>query len=219
MPSKYYNRNFRPQHFYHLFNRGSYKNKIFLDQQDYQTFISILSYYLKSPTAKHLSYFPRIKNPHSRTKPSTESPTVHLVAYCLMPNHFHLLVKQLPKATQKTNISNLMRRTMITYAMEFQNKYKHQGHLFQGKYKNVTVDSDRQLLYISKYIHQNPKKLTKKLSGYPYSSLPIYLKQSEPLDWLYPNYVLKLTNNYSEYLELANKKSQIEKFSILTLDN
>lgn len=218
MPSKYYNRNFRPQHFYHLFNRGAYKNKIFLDKKDYQTFISILSYYLKSPTAKHLSYFPRVKNPHSRIKPPTDPPTIHLAAYCLMPNHFHLLVKQLPIATKKTNISNLMLRVMATYVSYFNHKHKHQGHLFQGKYKNVTVDSDRQLLYISKYIHKNPKKLVNKLSDYRYSSLPVYLTQSEPLDWLYPNYVLKLTDSYSKYLSMTENESQLEKFSSLTLE-
>ena len=220
MPSKYYNRNFKSQHFYHLFNRGSYKNKVFIDQKDYQTFISILSYYLKSPTAKHLSYFPRIKKPLSRVKPPSDIPTIHLVAYCLMPNHFHLLVKQLPRANKKTNISNLMRRTMVTYALYFQSKYQHQGHLFQGKYRNVTVDTNEQLLYLSKYIHLNPSTIIKKSIKYPYSSLAIYLKQSEPLDWLYPNYVLELNHDYSKYLKQVDKQSQsqIDNFSTLTLD-
>ena len=209
MPSKYYNRNFRPQHFYHLFNRGAYKNKIFLDQEDYHLFISILSYYLKNPIGKCLSYFTNTEKPHSRIKPTTHPPTIHLIAYCLMPNHFHLVVKQLPKTTKKTNISNLMRRTMVTYAMEFQNKYKHTGTIFEGRYKNVEVDSNKQLLYLSKYIHQHQT---------PYSSLPIYLKQTEPLDWLYPNYVLKLTNNYSQYLNTPVKESESDQFSSLTLD-
>ena len=219
MPSKYYNRNFRPQHFYHLLNRGAYKNKIFRDQQDYELFISILSYYLKNPIGKCLSYQTQVKKPHIRIKAPTNPPTVHLVAYCLMPNHFHLLVKQLPEATEKTNISNLMRRTMVTYAMEFQNKYKHAGTIFEGRYKNVEVDTDEQLLYLSKYIHQNPIKKVKKLTKYPYSSLPVYLKQAEPLDWLYPNYVLKLTNNYSQYLNTPVKESESDQFSSLILDN
>lgn len=102
-----------------------------------------------------------------------------------------------------------MRRTMVTYAMEFQNKYKHTGTIFEGRYKNVEVDSNKQLLYLSKYIHQHQT---------PYSSLPIYLKQTEPLDWLYPNYVLKLTNNYSQYLNTPVKESESDQFSSLTLD-
>jgi putative transposase len=218
MPSKYYNRNFRSQYFYHIFNRGAYKHLVFKDSKDYQLFTSILTYYLKNPLGKYLSYFTHTKKPHSQIEPVSHPPTVNLVAYCLMPNHFHLLVKQLPKATPKTNISNLMRRTIITYAMEFQNKYKHNGAIFEGRYKNVTVDTNEQLLYITKYIHQNPHKLVKKLANYPYSSLPVYLKQSKPLDWIYPNYALKLTNNYSKYFNTAQKQSQIDQFLPLTLD-
>jgi len=107
---------------------------------------------------------------------------------------------------------------MITYAMEFQNKHKHTGAIFESRYKNVTVDTNKQLLYITKYIHQNPHKLVKKLTDYPYSSLPVYLKQSKPLDWLYPNYALKLTDNYSKYLKPPEEQSQTEKFSSLNLD-
>jgi len=218
MPSKYYNRNFKSQHFYHILNRGAYKNKIFRDKADYQTFTQILQYYLKSPTAKHLSYFDRVNKPLSRTKINPDPPTVHLVAYCLMPNHFHFILKQLPKATKKTNISNLMRRTMVTYAMEFQNKYKHTGAIFQGRYKNVEVDTDEQLLYLSKYIHFNPQGLVKKIANYPYSSLPVYLKQAEPLDWLYPSYVLKLTKGYSQYFNTLDKQTEIDKFTSLTIE-
>jgi len=196
MPSKYYNRNFRSQHFYHIFNRGAYKNKIFRDKQDYQVFIEILEYYLKSPTGKHLSYLTRTQKPYIRVKPKIDPPTVHLVAYCLMSNHFHFILKQLPKANNKTNISNLMRRLMITYAMYFQNKYKHAGAIFESRYKNVEADTDEQLLYLSKYIHLNPKNP----ENYPHSSLLVYLNQAKPLDWLYPNYVLKLTKNYSKFI-------------------
>jgi len=126
---------------------------------------------------------------------------VHLVAHCLMPNHFHLLLKQLPIATDKTNISNLMKRLSITYAMYFQNKYKHAGALFQGKYRNTTVDADKQLIYLSKYIHLNPQEIINNLGNYKFSSYPAYINDIKLPNWLHPEYVLKLQNKYQKYIE------------------
>jgi len=115
----------------------------------------------------------------------------------------------MPSVDKKTNISNLMRRLMITYAMYFQHKHKHHGAIFQGRYKNVIVDSNEQLLHLSKYIHQHQT---------PYSSLPIYLKQAEPTDWLYPEYTLKLTKNYSKFLTSPTKEQAVKKLEPLTLE-
>ncbi len=217
MPSIYYNRNFRPQYFYHIFNRGAYKHKIFHDKDDYEDFLGILAYYLKYPKAKKLSYHKTVKQPHILV-PNQYVDSVRLVAYCLMPNHFHLILKQLPSATKHTNISNLMRRVSITYAMHFQYKYKHAGTLFEGKYKNVVVDSNEQLLYLSKYIHQNPNKLVKNIKKYPYSSLPQYLKEVEPVDWLYPEYVYKLTKNYYHFFISKPTDADAKKIEPLILE-
>lgn len=208
MPSEYYNRNFRPQHFYHIFNRGAYKHKIFKDKKDYQVFLEILAYYLKFPTAKYFSYKNTVKQPYSKVR-NLPVDSVRLVAYCLMSNHFHFILKPMPSADKKTNISNLMRRLMITYAMYFQNRYKHSGAIFQGRYKNVVVDSNEQLLYLSKYIHQHQTS---------YSSLSVYLKQTDPLDWLYPKYILKLTKNYSIFLISSDTKSNLKKLKTLTIE-
>ena len=214
MPSIYYNRNFKPQHFYHILNRGAYKKKIYKSKADYHTFIDILSYYLTHPRSRQFGY-QKIVN---KFKVRNLKETVHLVAYCLMPNHFHLLLKQLPSATEKTNISNLMRRTMVTYAMYFQNKYKHDGAIFQGRYKNVVVDSKEQLLHLSKYIHLNPKKLVSSLTNYPYSSFPAYINQIEKPKWLHPKYILKLETRYKQFIISPIKDKDIEKVETLTLD-
>ncbi len=217
MPSKYYNRNFKSQHFYHIFNRGAYKNKIFLDESDYKDFSGMLIYYLKYPTAKKYSYLKQAKQPNILV-PNQYIDSVKLIAYCLMPNHFHLILKQMPQASKKTGISNLMRRAMITYSMNFHYKYKHSGSLFESKYKNVVVDTNNQLLYLSKYIHQNPVKLTRKLENYPYSSLSHYLKQHQPVNWLYPEYVLKLTKNYYNFFKSPTTKSETKYLKELTLE-
>ena len=215
MPSKYYHRNFKPQYFYHIFNRGAYKNKIFLDESDNQTFIDILSYYLKFPRARHYNY----QNIVQEFKVPNFKYTVDCVAYCLMPNHFHLLLKQLPEADKRTNISNLMRRLSITYAIYYKYKYKHSGTLFEGKFKNVTIDSDEQLLYLSKYIHQNPIKLVKQLKTYPYSSYPAYINSIKLPDWLHPEYVFKLQQNYQQFIERPLTKQENIKLEGLILEN
>ena len=212
MPSKYYSRNFRSQNFYHVFNRGAYKNKIFLDRDDFEIFTDILAYYLRYPKTKNFAYQKKVNEFQVRNLEKEQ--TVHLVAYCLMPNHFHLLLRQLPIATNKTNISNLMKRVSITYAMYFQNKYQHDGALFQGKFKNTTVDRDRQLLLLSKYIHMNPIKLVGNLEQYQFSSYLAYINRVKLPNWLHPEYVLKLQENYQKFIELPEKdddKGFIEK--------
>ena len=199
MPSEYYNRNFRPQYYYHIFNRGAYKHKIFKDTQDYETFIEILIYYLTYPTAKHFSYKKLVNKPYIKV-PNLYVDSVRLISYCL-----HFILKQTPSADKKTNISNLMRRTMITYSMHFHYKYKHSGSLFESKFKNVIVDTKEQLLHLSKYIHKHQTN---------YSSLPIYLKETEPVNWLYPEYVLKLTKNYYQFFKSPTKKTHTEKLTL-----
>lgn len=136
-----------------------------------------------------------------------------------MPNHFHLILKQLPEADKKTNISNLMRRLTITYAMYFQYKYKHTGTLFESKFKNVTIDSDKQLLYLSKYIHQNPQKLTKKLSNYTHSSYPAFINKVKLPEWLHPEYIFKFQQNYQKYVEANMKEKETNQIKTLILEN
>jgi putative transposase len=214
MPSIYYNRNFKSRYFYHIINRGAYKKNIFKSKNDYQTFIDILSYYLLHPQSRQFGY-QKIVN---KFKVRNLKETVHLVSYCLMPNHFHLLLKQLPSATNKTNISNLMRRVMVTYAMYFQDKHKHAGAIFQGRYKNVVVDSNEQLLHLSKYIHLNPQKLINKLTDYSYSSFPAFINQVITPNWLHPKYVLKLETNYKQYIMSPINDEDANKIKSLTLE-
>ena len=94
-----------------------------------------------------------------------------------------------------------MKRVSITYAMYFQNKHKHVGTLFQGKFKNTVVDTDRQLVYLSKYILLNPVKLIKNLDNYSFSSFRVYVNKTEVPEWLHPEYVLKLQKKYKEFIE------------------
>lgn len=200
MPSKYYLRNFVPGYYYHLYNRGAYKNIIFRDTSDYNVFLEIIEYYLKFPTGKPLSYFERAVNKDTfkvRNLEDQVKQSFSIVCFCLMPNHYHLLLKQETKPSTKSSISNFMRRLNITYAMYIVDKYKHSGTLYQGRYKNVLVNNQRQLLYLTQYIHRNPIKLLEKgqnLSFYKYSSYPCYIDKQN-IDWLNKKDILNYFDN------------------------
>ena len=150
--------------FYHLYNRGVEKRIIFNEQKDYEVFLSILIYYLSPTQIKHdvFSRKPKIRIPNS----------VSLLCYCLMPNHYHFLIKQ----NKDNGITTLMHALGVTYSMYFNKKYERVGSLFQGRFKAKLIDKDEYLLQVSKYIHLNPKEFyNKPLSTYPYSSYKFYI--------------------------------------------
>lgn len=188
MPSVYLQRNFEPNTYHHIFNRGCFKQKIFRKQKDYETFLDILKYYLRYPKLTSLTRLTKIKLKADRqtAKPYT------LLAYCLMPNHFHLLLFQ--KEPSPT-LSNLLRKVSVTYAMYFQQQYQHSGALFQGRFRSTKIFDSDQLLYLSKYIHLNPLKsvsVGSVLTNYPYSSLADYLLLNRAeKDWLDSTTILK----------------------------
>ena len=224
MPSIYYNRNFRQGNFYHLLNRGANKLNVFKDITDYITFTDIIQYYLNYPNGKALSLLQRNAE-ETKTKllkvRNLES-SFELHGYCLMPNHFHLLVYQKHKPKNNNSISNYMRRVMITYAMYTHYKYKRSGTLFQGRYKNVIVDTKDQLLYLSKYIHLNPLPLLsslKSLPEYPYSSYPDYLGNVDR-KWLQTSTILNYykkspVKQYQQFIESEeDKPNLLEKIAL-----
>lgn len=207
MPSIYYQRNFQPNCFYHVYNRGAHKQNIFLTKQDYSTYISILRYYLDYPTGQPISYLNRFKVPNLDILPQHKP--VEIICYCLMPNHFHLLLRQTDYANLKTNISNFMRRTSITYALYFQNTHSHSGAIFQGKYKNILIDSDPYLLHLNRYIHLNPLDLPsiKSPQNYPYSSYQQYLHPQKKT-WINSSPILKFFQHSTQIPQIKHSNYQ-----------
>lgn len=102
---------------------------------------------------------------------------VGLTAFCLMPNHFHLLLRQV----EDNGIARYMQRVVKGYTDYFNTKYDSSGHVFQGRYKSVHVTDNEQLLYLSAYIHRNPRELQmwkNREEFYPYSSLQDYIDKN-----------------------------------------
>jgi len=141
--------NFAENEYYHLYNRGNSKQKIFLDEKDHNHFIKLL--YLCN--SKRNFVFRDITE--NTFKFDRESTLVNIGVYCLMPNHFHLFVQE----KEEGGISKFMQKLSTAYAMYFNAKYNRTGGLYEGKFKSQHISSDRHMKYLFSYIHLNPVKL------------------------------------------------------------
>ena len=145
---------FVSEEFYHIYNRGNSKQKIFHDQEDYFRFISLL-YACNSINNFRIYSLNKEESPYNFERGIL---LVDIGAYCLMPNHFHILITQ----PEKGDISKFMQKLTTAYVMYYNKKYKRTGSLFEGKFKAEHLDSDSYLKYIFSYIHLNPVKLIDK---------------------------------------------------------
>lgn len=144
---------FSADEFYHLYNRGANKMEIFLDYHDRERFLKLL-YIANNP---NLGKYTDIETIPGRTWSlgKQEGSLVSIGAYCLMPNHFHILIK----AKDATGASLFLQKLLTGYSTYFNKKYDHSGVVFQGKTKSEHVAEDRYLRYLYSYIHLNPVKL------------------------------------------------------------
>ncbi len=149
---------FSAQSFYHIYNRGHNKESIFLHYKDYSRYLKRLEEFL----TKH---------------------NITLLAYCLMPNHIHLLLRQ----NGDESPVKFVHRLHTAYSMYFNKKYERVGSVFQGRFKAKLVDSEEYLLHVSRYIHLNPLEIVRaqgpalnSLLAYPWSSLKEYADASLP---------------------------------------
>lgn len=186
--------NFAPLEYYHLYNRGTEKRNIFVDDNDKLRFL-VLLHIANSSDSLHISntkYQGRalIKLFEEEVKDRL----VDIGAYCLMPNHFHLLVREF----QDGGLSIFMHKLLTAYTMYFNKKYERSGALFQGKFKASHADNDDYLRYLFAYIHLNPIKLIKPdwkekgtgnlktahryLNNYHYSSFLDYTSKGDRLE-------------------------------------
>lgn len=135
-------RNWTPGTIFHIMERGVRRQTIFHDEIDYKFFVSIM-----------------------RTAAADYECLIH--AYCLMPNHFHLLLE-----TGNINMGDFMRSLASRYAIFYNLKYKQRGHVFESRYKSCLVDTDEYFLQVSRYIHLNPVKanMVRTPESYPWSS-------------------------------------------------
>ena len=168
------------QHFYHIYNRGVEKRPIFLDKRDYQRMKTTISYYRYTSLPMKLSDFLKLSfEEKGKVVTHHQHPallTVDLICFSFMPNHYHLLIQQ----KSDRGISKFMKNISDSYTRYFNTRHERVGPLFQGQFKAVLIDSDEQLLHLSRYIHLNPLTsfVVKDFSGlinYQWSSLHQYI--------------------------------------------
>jgi putative transposase len=190
MPAKNTIKIYVPDGIYHLYNRGVEKRVIFTDDYDYKVFINCLKEALLSPsqlpkttinfTLKGETFqgmAKAVKNFHDK---------IQLLAYCLMPNHFHLLVKQ----TDDHDIDAFMRSIGTRYSIHFNKRHKRVGTLFQGPYKASLIEEDVYLLHLSRYIHRNPLPFMKDVRNWHYSSYGEYIGKRKT-SWINTQVILE----------------------------
>ncbi len=156
---------------YHLYNRGNEKRIIFLGSRDFKRFLLTLFYYQFLGPKTSFSKFSKQKLIQLNTVGAKK--LVEIICYCLMPNHFHLLIRQL----QDRGVSTYLSQVSNSYTKYFNTKYKRVGALFQGAFKAVRVETDEQFIHLSRYIHLNPvvSGIAEKLDDYQWSSYKEYI--------------------------------------------
>jgi len=159
--------------YYHIVNRGVEQRVIFKEPNDYEYFEELLCFYVKSYG-------------------------IILHNYCLMPNHYHLLIE-----TSTDNLSKFMRQLNMNYAIYFNKKYKRAGHLWQGRFKSWFVTDEAYLYTLMLYIEQNPlkAKMVKNMEEYPYSSYHHFLNYKEIPECLHQAWVVQNHKDDSESIK------------------
>lgn len=210
---------------YHLFNRGVARQPIFKSLKDYQRAIEVFRYYQYSKSPLRFSFFNRLPKDQKdkfleQLKKSTNL-QVDIICFCLMPNHFHFLVKNL---TEK-GINKFMSNFQNSYAKFFNTKLERDGSLFQQNFKAVRIESDEQLIHVSRYIHLNPVtaylvKTVEELINYPWSSYREYLTRNG--SFVNKNLILnhfRSVNDYKKFLaDQVDYQRKLDQIKHLTLE-
>ena len=182
---------------------------IFRDDEDRSVFMNRLYENLYPENIKDNLEYKQKKYKRKLLPPGS----FELIAYCLMPNHFHLVIRQLSELA----VSDLILKICTGYSMFFNKKYERVGSLFQDTFKMVNVDTNAQLLWLSLYVHENPIKaqLVVDLKDYKWSSYLSYIGKDKGI--CKSNIILDQYSdpkNYLEYFKNKKTRSEIENMMI-----
>jgi putative transposase len=202
---------------YHIYNRGNSKQKIFLDKNDYQRFVDLL---FAMNSSEKFNFADSIKGISVYEREGNHR-LVAIGAYCLMPNHFHILITPL----SEDGATKFMQKLSTAYVMYFNRKYNRTGSLFEGKFKAEHINNNKHLKYLFSYIHLNPIKIIQKnwkevgikqkekamefLKKYKYSSYIDYLGENRPENVIiskssFPDYFPGIKNFIKEIISWIN---------------
>lgn len=199
---------------YHVYNRGAHKQAVFLTEEDYERFLALL-YLMNDPTPVVFREIGKKYKGRSYVLFDKEKPAkslVDILAYTLMPNHFHIVVRQ----REEGGISKFFKKVMTAYSMYFNTKYDHSGVIFQGCFKSKHIDNESYFRYIFSYVHLNPLSLVEPgweevgiinklvvrsfMEGYKYGSYQDYSKSGTKR----PQHSILAENDIPEFLTSQN---------------
>lgn len=201
MPAKHLHRVAEEKTYSHLYNRGVERRIIFNDEQDYEVFQDFLKDYLTPPANPESTKKAFTVNGHifrgSPHQPKNYFNKVELMAYGLMPDHFHLLLHQKTRGS----LEGLIRSLCTRYSMYFNKKYQRTGALFEGPYKSVQIKDISQLPPLTRYIHHGSNN---------YSSYPEYSGKRKT-SWVNTNIIpfSKKADNHTSYNTSHYKDSEL----------
>jgi len=200
-----------PGEYYHICNRAVNKQTIFHDTRDYFRFLFLILYFQSPMVFQQLGRLVKdfvLSRALDIKGEVVKKRKIELVAFCIMPNHFHLIVKELEEA----GIATHMQRVLTAYSKYYNTKYEKSGHVFQGPYRAIHISDDPQLKYLSAYIHRNPRELVgwlNKVDKYQWSSYQDYIGENRWGDLLVPDIVLgqfKNKERYHEFVKMSTAK-------------
>ena len=209
---------------YHVYNRGVERRPVFTNKREYGRAFDTLKFYRFSDLPLRLSKFlviPESERLELITNISKHDKIVEIIAYCLMPNHFHFLLKQ----TQTNGISRFLANFTNSYTKYFNTKRNRVGPLFQGLFKAVHIETDEQFIHVSRYIHLNPVSSfiikIEELENYQWSSFPEYMnKTSEVICYTKP--ILDYFSSVEKYRQFvfdqASYAQELDKIKHLIFD-
>lgn len=210
---------FVKNNYYHICNRSNDESPIFLDERDYSRFLFFilayqapLSFYNISRQTSFFIKYSRFNIPKETIDQIVRKRIAELNLFTVMPNHFHLLVRE--KTENGSGISSYLQRVQTGYAKYFNTKYKKRGHLFQGTFRAIPIETNEQLLYLSAYIHRNPTELKEWKNieeKYPWSSYQDIVKNNRWGELLKPDIILDQfsnKNSYYEFIKTSTAKLQ-----------
>jgi putative transposase len=188
--------------FYHVFNRGVEKRIIFTNDKDYKRFLNNMANFNTDLPSWKLKFEKFEDGPRIN---ETGEKLVDIVAYCINPNHFHLILRQI----KDDGITTFMKKISTGYAMYFNKKYDHSGVLFQGRFKSVHISSDSQLLHVSAYVNCNCEiHGIAQAKNYPWSSFEQYIGRKNNIVKCETEPILSQFKNYNEYKNYAMDKAK-----------
>lgn len=188
---------FAPREFYHIFNHSVASIPIFKGTREKEIFLDCMKFYIQvKPPTKFSTY----RKSRQSFPINLNQRVITIINYCLMPNHFHFTLQE----EIEGGIKQFIQRLSNSFAHYFNLKYKKRGHVFEDKFKATHIDTEEQLVHLSRYIHLNPVTayLVERPEDYPYSSYKIYLGK-ESSDIIDPSPILNNFSSKTKYQEFV----------------